>query len=93
MIECKTMRMRGHSEADRYTYVPKELLEEWAARDPIAVFEHRLREGGLLPSEADRAMQDRIAREIEEGLAWAEASPDPAPESFTEGVYADSPGG
>lgn len=90
LIECKTMRMRGHSEADRYTYVPKELLEEWAARDPIAVFEYRLREGGLLSPEADHAMQDRIAREIEEGLTWAEASPEPAPESFTEGVYADS---
>lgn len=90
LIECKTMRIRGHSEADRYTYVPKELLEEWAARDPIAVFEYRLREAGSLTPDADRAMQERIAREIEEGLAWAEASPEPAPESFTEGVYAES---
>ena len=89
LIECKTMRVRGHSEADRYTYVPKELLEEWAARDPIAVFEHRLRQEGALSSDDDRAMQERIALEVEEGLAWAEASPEPAPESFTEGVYAD----
>jgi TPP-dependent pyruvate/acetoin dehydrogenase alpha subunit len=90
LIECTTMRMRGHSEADRYTYVPKALLDEWAARDPIALFERRLRAEGALSPEADRAMQDRIAQEIEEGLAWAEASPEPAPESFTEGVYAES---
>jgi pyruvate dehydrogenase E1 component alpha subunit len=88
LIECKTMRIRGHSEADRYSYVPKALLDEWAARDPIALFERRLREGGALSDEADRAMQERIAREIEEGLAWAEASPEPGPETVTEGVYA-----
>ncbi|MGH2406241.1 MAG: thiamine pyrophosphate-dependent dehydrogenase E1 component subunit alpha [bacterium] len=90
LIECTTMRMRGHSEADRYTYVPKALLEEWAARDPIAVFEYRLRESGALSPDDDRAMQERIAQEIEEGLAWAEASPEPEPESFTEGVYAET---
>jgi TPP-dependent pyruvate/acetoin dehydrogenase alpha subunit len=89
LIECRTMRVRGHSEADRYSYVPKALLDEWAARDPIALFERRLRDDGVLAPEADRAMQERIAQEIEEGLAWAEASPEPDPESVAEGVYAE----
>ncbi len=89
LIECRTMRVRGHSEGDKVFYVPKALLEEWAARDPIALFERRLRDEGHLPSGADRAMQERIAQEIEEGLAWAEASPEPAPESVTEGVCAE----
>jgi pyruvate dehydrogenase E1 component alpha subunit len=89
LIECRTMRIRGHSEADRFDYVPKALLEEWAARDPIAMYERRLTEAGVLTQEGARAMQDRIAREIEEGLDWAEASPEPAPESVTEGVYAE----
>jgi len=89
LIECHTMRIRGHSEADRFDYVPKALLEEWAARDPIALYERRLRETDVLTPKADRAMQDRIVREIEEGLDWAEASPEPAPESVTEGVYAE----
>lgn len=89
MIECQTMRVRGHSEADRYDYVPKALLEKWKARDPIALFEQRLRAEGALTDHDDRAMQDRIAREVEEGLEWAEASPEPAPESVTDGVFAD----
>lgn len=89
LIECLTMRVRGHSEADRYAYVPKALLEEWKARDPIALFERRLRDQGTLTPDADWQMQDRIAREIEEALAWAEASPDPPPDSVTEGVYAE----
>lgn len=88
MVECRTMRIRGHSEADRYAYVPKALLEEWAARDPIVLFEQRLRAQGTLTDEDDRRMRDRIAREVEEGLEWAEASPEPAPESVTDGVFA-----
>ncbi len=89
LIECRTMRVRGHSEADKVFYVPKALLEEWAARDPIALFEGRLRDGGHLTPEADRVMQERIAREVEDGLAWAEASPEPSPDSVTEGVYGE----
>jgi pyruvate dehydrogenase E1 component alpha subunit len=89
MIECRTMRIRGHSEADRYAYVPKELLEEWRARDPIALFERRLRAEGVLTDDTDRAMRDRISAEVEEGLAWAEASPDPAAQTVTDGVFAN----
>ena len=92
LIECRTMRVRGHSEADKFDYVPKELLAEWAARDPIALFEKRLRAEAVMTEDADTAMQARIAAEIEEGLAWAEASPDPAPESVTDGVYAKEGG-
>jgi len=84
--------VRGHSEADKFDYVPKELLAEWAARDPIALFEKRLRAEAVMTEDADTAMQARIAAEIEEGLAWAEASPDPAPESVTDGVYAKEGG-
>jgi TPP-dependent pyruvate/acetoin dehydrogenase alpha subunit len=88
LIECRTMRVRGHSEADKSFYVPPEVLKEWAARDPIVLFERRLREEGHLSPDEDRAMGERISREVEEGLAWAEASPEPAPESVSEGVYA-----
>jgi len=88
LIECRTMRVRGHSEADRFSYVPQALLDGWAARDPIALFERRLRAEGHLTPDGDSAMQEQIATEIEESLAWAEASPEPAPESVAEGVYA-----
>ena len=89
LIECRTMRMRGHSEADTFSYVPKALLDEWAARDPIALLEGRLRTDGHLPPDAERALRERIEAEVEDALAWAEASPEPAPESVAEGVYAE----
>jgi 2-oxoisovalerate dehydrogenase E1 component len=36
LLECKTFRMRGHEEASGVKYVPKELLDEWALKDPIS---------------------------------------------------------
>jgi len=35
IVECVTMRMRGHAEHDDFAYVPKELLEEWKLKDPV----------------------------------------------------------
>ncbi|HEV2283607.1 MAG TPA: thiamine pyrophosphate-dependent dehydrogenase E1 component subunit alpha [bacterium] len=89
LIECRTLRVRGHSEADKFSYVPKALLEEWAARDPIAAFEERLRAWGVLGAEIDETMQVRTAQEVEDGLAWAEASPEPDPAAVADGVYAE----
>jgi 2-oxoisovalerate dehydrogenase E1 component len=39
LIECLTFRMRGHEEASGTKYVPQELFEEWAAKDPVKNFE------------------------------------------------------
>jgi TPP-dependent pyruvate/acetoin dehydrogenase alpha subunit len=39
LIECKTMRMRGHAIHDNMAYVPPELLAEWRRRDPLARME------------------------------------------------------
>ena len=38
LIECLTLRMEGHAVHDDAFYVPKELFEEWAKRDPIERF-------------------------------------------------------
>ena len=89
LIECRTLRVRGHSEADKSSYVPKALLDEWAARDPIARFERELRASGVLRDENDEAMRTRIAEDVEDGLTWAEASPEPDPATVAHGVYAE----
>lgn len=47
-IECSTFRMRGHEEASGIKYVPKELLEEWAKKDPIKNYEQWLIENEIL---------------------------------------------
>jgi pyruvate dehydrogenase E1 component alpha subunit len=87
LIECKTMRIRGHSEHDDASYVPKEMIEAWRAKDPIRRHEARLRELGILDDIAEADMTRRIASELEAAVAWAEANPLPDPEDVEQGVY------
>lgn len=48
LLEFKTFRMRGHEEASGVKYVPDELLETWAIRDPLNNFETYLVDQGYL---------------------------------------------
>ncbi|QKJ32754.1 dehydrogenase [Mucilaginibacter mali] len=42
LLECITFRMRGHEEASGTKYVSPQLIEEWAAKDPVKSFEQYL---------------------------------------------------
>ena len=86
LIECETMRMHGHGAHDDMRYVPRELFEHWAARDPIDRYEARLREGGV---DVD-AMRAAVKKELDEATDWALAQDMPDPATATEGVFADS---
>lgn len=90
LIECKTMRMRGHAIHDNMAYVPPALLAEWEARDPIARLEAHMRERCLLDDAALAALRARIEAELDEAQAFAEASPYPDAAEVTRGVYAEA---
>src|SRR5215475_984084 len=51
LIECMTFRMRGHEEASGTKYVPKELLENWSAKDPVTNYEMYLLQQGALSAD------------------------------------------
>jgi TPP-dependent pyruvate/acetoin dehydrogenase alpha subunit len=89
LIECKTMRVRGHSEHDDASYVPKEMLEEWRARDPIRTYGERLRMSGAIDAAEEAALDRRIGEELETAVVWAEASPYPDPKDVEQGVYSE----
>lgn len=91
LIECKTMRMRGHAIHDNMAYVPSELLEQWAQRDPIALFERSLRERGILDDTLMHDLQQQVAYVIDDAQSFAEQSPYPDPATLFDGVYADAP--
>src|SRR5574337_1133524 len=88
LVEGKTMRMRGHAEHDDASYVPPALLEEWRARDPIDRFAASLRNQKFLDDTSAKAIDDRIAKEIEEAVLFAESSPLPDATDLPDGVYA-----
>jgi TPP-dependent pyruvate/acetoin dehydrogenase alpha subunit len=88
LVECKTFRWHGHSEHDRASYRTEEELIEWRARDPIPQFERYLEEKELLDQAGRDQMTTRVEGEIDEAVAFAEASPWPeAPEALQD-IYA-----
>jgi len=90
LVEGKTMRMRGHAEHDDASYVPAAMLEEWRKRDPIERFEASLRAQKLLDDSIAKETSDRLSKEIEEAVSYAESSPFPDARDLLEGVYAPS---
>ena len=77
LLEALTFRMRGHEEASGTKYVPQELFEEWAQKDPVENYEKWLLQEGILDEEARMRYRETIKREIEEGLKVADAEPMP----------------
>jgi TPP-dependent pyruvate/acetoin dehydrogenase alpha subunit len=88
LIECLTMRMKGHAEHDDARYVPKEMIEKWRKRDPILRYEEFLAQKRLMTEKEKAAIEARIETEIREDVAAAEASPMPEPEEAGRGVWA-----
>lgn len=89
-IECKTMRMHGHAEHDSAKYVPKELLEEWKRKDPILKVEHALKTMGYADESVLMDIQERVKKEIDTAVEFAEESPLPEGPETLEGVYAET---
>jgi len=88
LIEVKTFRMRGHAEHDDAFYVPKEMIAEWEAKDPIQRLVSYVQERGLMSEEEKQALDEQIGNEVAEALAWAEASPLPDPRTQADDLYA-----
>lgn len=77
LLECLTFRMRGHEEASGTSYVPKELFEEWAQKDPVQNFERYLLEQNLLTPAAIEAVKAAFKIQIDQEIQIAFADDDP----------------
>jgi len=88
LIETVSMRMDGHSASDDASYVPRELLEEWRRKDPVALYESKLTREGLLTESIIHEMKERISSEIDAATREALESPFPEAEEASDQVYA-----
>jgi pyruvate dehydrogenase E1 component alpha subunit len=87
LVECKTYRQCGHSRSDPRGYRSREEEQEWLKKDPIPRFEKWLLENKHA-SDADLALiKDRIEKEIDEAIAFAESSPLPDPATTYTDVF------
>ncbi|TCC96178.1 dehydrogenase [Pedobacter hiemivivus] len=89
LIECLTFRMRGHEEASGTKYVPQELFEEWAAKDPVRNFEQYLQEQQVLTIESIAEIKTRFKSQIEQDVenAFNEDEPEVNTEVELEDMY------
>jgi 2-oxoisovalerate dehydrogenase E1 component len=76
LLEFKTFRMRGHEEASGTKYVPQELMDMWAVKDPIANYRDYLKRISLLSDEDDAIITKDIKNEIDEHWAITQAEPE-----------------
>lgn len=76
LLEFKTFRMRGHEEASGTKYVPQELMDMWAIKDPIANYRDYLMTVGVLSEEMDAEFKANIKTEIDEHWAITVAEPE-----------------
>ncbi|HEY6721208.1 MAG TPA: thiamine pyrophosphate-dependent enzyme, partial [Burkholderiales bacterium] len=88
LIECLTYRHSGHSRADPAKYRPKEEVEEWMKRDPVALYRSRLLGAGIAEATLAKIESEAMAK-LDQATEAAKVSPTPAVESAMTDVWAD----
>jgi acetoin:2,6-dichlorophenolindophenol oxidoreductase subunit alpha len=89
LIEAQTYRHYGHSKSDPATYRPKEEVERWMERDPLAIARARLLELGL-PEEQIEATERDVRAALDRAVEAALAAPYPDPEEDAAREYGPS---
>lgn len=89
-LELMAYRFRGHSVIDPARYRPDEELKAWMARDPITLFQERLKTAKLLTDEQIEAVERGVEATVEEAVAYADASPSPELSTLYDNLYEDA---
>ena len=91
LLECQTYRWRFH--AMRATVPPDtrppDEIAAWRARDPIARLEQHMLGRGLVSGAEIGAMRERVKADLDEAVAFAEASPFPDPKDLLADMFAE----
>jgi pyruvate dehydrogenase E1 component alpha subunit len=86
LVEAVSFRFRGHSVVDPDRYRDKQEVQQGRDADPIAAFAKRLMEAGLLDENGVHEMEERVQREVDEAVTFADESPYPSVEAFMQGL-------
>ncbi len=84
LVECMTFRMRGHEEASGTKYVPQQLMDEWALKDPIANYEEYLLDENVITPEVIQQIRAEFKQQIEHEIEKVFTEADIIPDLFHE---------
>ncbi|MBX3241740.1 MAG: pyruvate dehydrogenase (acetyl-transferring) E1 component subunit alpha [Chitinophagaceae bacterium] len=87
LLEVKTYRYKGHSMSDPQKYRTKEEVEEYKERDPIDYTRDRLLNDFKVGEEVIEEINERVKKEVEESVKFAEESPWPSDDELLKDVY------
>jgi pyruvate dehydrogenase E1 component alpha subunit len=82
LVEAVSFRSRGHSVVDPDRYRDKEEVQKGRENDPIAAFAARLIAAGLLDDQDTHEIEERVQREVDAAVTFAEESPYASVEEF-----------
>lgn len=88
-LELRTYRFRAHSMFDAERYRDKAEVQEWKRRDPITALTERLRAADLADDDDLAAIEARVADEVEQAVAFAEAGTLEPIEDLTRFVHSE----
>jgi len=89
-LVANTYRFRGHSMSDAMKYRTKEEFESARLRDPIALYEKRLRDLGAVDDALIEKFEREIRQTVDEAVKFADQSPHPELSELYTDIYADS---
>ena len=89
LLEIMTYRYRGHSMGDPEKYREKDEVKKWEDEDPIGVFRQYLIKEKIATEKELDAQDDQAEQIVDEAVQFAESSPNPAPETLFDDIYAE----
>ena len=87
LIETVTMRMRGHAEHDDFSYVPKQMLEEWSTKDPVERYIDRLVDDAIVTRDETEKLRSTILSDMISAIDRALEQPWPDAEEGLRNVF------
>jgi pyruvate dehydrogenase E1 component alpha subunit len=93
LIEARTIRWQGHFEGDPQGYRAKAEVAEGRRTDPVTRLAERLRAAGAWDDRWAKETEEAILAEVDEAVAFAEASPDPEPAAALDDLFVHDSGG
>jgi pyruvate dehydrogenase E1 component alpha subunit/2-oxoisovalerate dehydrogenase E1 component len=72
-LEARTYRFRAHSMFDPELYRPKAEVEEWKQHGPIISLTSRLKADGVIIEDDFQKLEQEVAAEVADSVAFAEA--------------------
>ncbi|MHB1416765.1 MAG: thiamine pyrophosphate-dependent dehydrogenase E1 component subunit alpha [Chloroflexota bacterium] len=95
ILECKTFRWFGHAINNPGSNLGRDQAEidAWKKKDPIPRFEKVLVERDIADEALLESIRKEVEKELDDSIAFAEASPSAAPEEALQHVYAELPEG